>query len=98
MSTSIDGRIHVEYGKMSGERVNFTNAHAWRDAAMRRSSDINVTESNQRRAAADAYNREQSISSPDMLADQQLYIQGKMDLEEYQKYLLFKHSTVATRK
>jgi len=98
MVASIDSKIHVEYGKMSEKRVNFTNAHAWRDAAMRRSSDINGAESNQRRAAADAYNREQGISAPDILADQQLYIQGKMDLEEYQKYLLFKHSAVAIRK
>ena len=98
MAASIDSGIRVEYGKMSGKRVKFTNAHAWRDAAMRRSSDINVAESNQRRAAADAYNQEQGISTPDMLADQQLYIQGKMGLEEYQEYLLFKHSSVATRK
>jgi hypothetical protein len=98
MTTSIDGKTHVECGKMSGKRVNFTNANAWRDAAMQRSSDINVVESNQRRVAADAYNREQGISAPDMLADQQLYIQGKMDIEEYQEYLLFKHSSIATRK
>ena len=65
---------------------------------MQRSSDINVTESNQRKAAADEYNRQHGISAPDILADQQLYIQGKMDIEEYQKYLLLKHSTAATRK
>ena len=98
MTISINGIIHVEYGKVSRNRVRFTNAHDWRDAAMQRSSDIHVTESNQRKAAADAYNRQHGISAPDILADQQLYIQGKMDIEEYQKYLLFKHSTIATRK
>jgi len=82
---------------MSAKTASFITAHAWRDAAMQRLSDINMAESHQRRAAADAYNREQGISAPDTLADQQLYIQGKMDIEEYQEYLLFKHSTISTR-
>jgi len=32
------------------------------------------------------------INDADTLADQEIYIQGKMTHEEYQKYLLFKHS------
>lgn len=95
---SIHGKIHVAYGAVSGKRVNFSNADDWWDAAMQRSPDISVAASNQRAAAAEAHNREHSISDPDTLADQQLYIQGKMDLEEYQEYLLFKHSTIASQK
>lgn len=82
---------------MSIKKSQFSNIDDWRDAAMRRSSDISEAESSRRLAIADAYNRQQDISGPDILADQQLYIQGKMDIEEYQDYLLFKHSTKASQ-
>lgn len=59
---------------------------------MQRTSAITDTESQQRAALADAHNRREGISDTDTLADQQLYIQGKMDLDEYQAYLLLKHS------
>jgi hypothetical protein len=80
---------------MSIKKSQFSNIDDWRDAAMRCSSDISEAELSRRLAIADAYNRQQDISDPDILADQQLYIQGKMDLEEYQDYLLFKHSAKA---
>ncbi len=59
---------------------------------MQRASGIGDDEIDQRMAVADAHNRRHGISDADTLADQQLYIQGKMELEEYQQYLLFKHS------
>ncbi|MDQ6982041.1 MAG: hypothetical protein Q9M08_03425 [Mariprofundus sp.] len=75
-----------------GEKVRYTSENAWRKAAMRRVSGIDDAESCQRREIAEAYNLKEGISDDDTLADQDLYIQGKMSLEEYQKYLLFKHS------
>lgn len=64
----------------------------WRTAAMQRPSTIDAAESQRRQAQADAHNRREGISDPDTLADQRLYILGKMDLEEYQSYLLAKHA------
>lgn len=64
---------------------------------MQRISSIDAEESNQRRAVSDAYNKQQDTFNPDAFADQQLYIQGKMDIEEYQNYLLFKYSAKANQ-
>lgn len=64
---------------------------------MRRYSDIDEAESGKRSAVAETFNRQRGNSDADTLADQQLYIQGKMELEEYQDYLLFKHSTKANQ-
>lgn len=70
----------------------FDSANEWRDAAMQRASLCNAAESDRRKILADNHNRKESIIDPDLLADQQLYIQGKMDVDEYQNYLLFKHA------
>ncbi len=59
---------------------------------MQRSTVIDAAESAHRADIAHAHNQQQGISDADTLADQQLYILGKMDIEEYQEYLLFKHS------
>lgn len=64
----------------------------WRQDAMQRPSAIDTAESLRRQAIADAHNLRQGIADPDTLADQQLYVQGKMDIEEYQRYLLEKHA------
>jgi len=77
---------------MSRNKSQYSNPSEWREAAMLRSSGIGDDEINQRRAVADAHNRQHGISDADTLADQQLYILGKMGLEEYQRYLLIKHS------
>jgi len=69
----------------------FSTASQWYLAAMQRESLCNEAESKQRQALADAHNQ-QHIHDADSLSDQQLYIQGKMDRDEYQDYLLFKHS------
>jgi len=77
---------------MSPHKSQYASPSEWREAAMLRSSAVSDDEINQRRAIADAHNRQHGISDADTLADQQLYIQGKMELDEYQRYLLFKHS------
>ncbi|ATX78536.1 hypothetical protein Ga0123461_0083 [Mariprofundus aestuarium] len=77
---------------MGEHKLIFDTAEQWREEAMRRPDGVDYAESEKRRAQADAHNKLHSISSPDVLIDQQLYILGKMDMEEYQSYLLFKHS------
>ncbi len=59
---------------------------------MQRESMIDAREIQQRRNLALAHNRRHHIDDPDTLADQELYIQGKMELREYEAYLLFKHT------
>ncbi|RLL53576.1 hypothetical protein D8Y20_05250 [Mariprofundus sp. EBB-1] len=70
----------------------FDNADAWRNAAMQRTSLCDAAESDQRKILADVHNQKEGICDPDVLADQMLYILGKMDVDEYQNYLLFKHT------
>lgn len=70
---------------------DYANAEEWRQAAMRRESGIDAEEMAARRRVAEVHNREHGISDADTLADQELYIQGKMELDEYEAYLLFKH-------
>ena len=81
---------------MSRNKSQYSNPSEWREVALLRSSRICDDEINQRRVVADAHNRKHSITDADTLADQQLYILGKMDLQEYQDYLLFKHSNQPT--
>lgn len=59
---------------------------------MQRPTTIDAAECQRRRKVADRHNRREGIADADTLADQQLYILGKMDIEEYQEYLLLKHS------
>jgi len=74
-------------------KITYLNAAAWHAAGMQRPSlCCDAAETKQRQALANAHNRQENITDPDTLADQQLYIQGKMDKDEYQDYLLFKHS------
>jgi len=77
---------------MNDENRSYDNADAWRSAAMKRESDISDSELRQRKKIANAHNLKEGINDADTLADQEIYIQGKMSLEEYQSYLLFKHS------
>jgi len=78
---------------MDQHKPHYATAADWYDAAMQRASLIDAAESAQRYAIAAAHNQQHRITDADTLADQQLYIQGKMPLEEYQRYLQFKHST-----
>lgn len=77
---------------MSRKNSQYSSASAWRQTAMRRAAVIDACESTHRAEIANAHNQQQGTSDADTLADQQLYIQGKMDMEEYQDYLLFKHA------
>lgn len=77
---------------MNDKNRGYDNADAWRSAAMKRVSDISDSELRQRKKIANAHNLKEGINDADTLADQEIYIQGKMSLEEYQSYLLFKHS------
>jgi len=73
-----------------------SNPHAdatqWYAEAMQRDSAIDAAEISRRRDIATAHNRQHQIDDAEILADQELYIQGKMPLNEYQQYLQFKHS------
>ena len=77
---------------MGEHELIFDTAEQWYEEAMQRPDGVDYAESEKRQAQADAHNKSHSISDPDVLIDQQLYILGKMDMEEYQSYLLFKHS------
>jgi len=59
---------------------------------MCRQQGISEQESIKRQQTADTHNEKNGIHAPESLQDQQLYILGKMDVEEYQDYLLFKHT------
>ncbi len=59
---------------------------------MQRDVEISAEELLTRRKVAHAHNQEHTIRDADTLADQELYILGKMDLQEYEAYLLFKHT------
>jgi len=58
---------------------------------MSRPDGVGDAEAEQRRFRADVHNHLHHVNDPDVLLDQELYILGKMDMEEYQAYLLFKH-------
>lgn len=62
---------------------------------MQRKSNVSPEEAQVRRKIACSHNRHNNIHDPDVLADQELYILGKMDLREYEAYLLFKHTPKA---
>jgi len=60
---------------------------------MARCNGVDASESARRRKmVADHYKREGTVPDDDRLADYELYILGKMELEEYEQYLLFKYS------
>ncbi|OIO71196.1 MAG: hypothetical protein AUJ57_07375 [Zetaproteobacteria bacterium CG1_02_53_45] len=71
----------------------YANADEWRASAMARADCVSQQEAEIRQNAAELHNRQNDVSDPDTLLDQKLYILGKMDITEYQRYLLFKHAT-----
>jgi len=80
---------------MSKDRYDqYHSDQAWHESAMLRQNGVDKLESEKRRLQAEAHNQQHDITDPDILRDQQLYILGKMDMEEYQAYLLFKHSSM----
>jgi len=74
--------------------MSYETAEQWRDAAMQRENGVDAEESGRRREMVRRhYLREGSGHDADQLADHELYILGKMELGEYEQYLLFKHGT-----
>lgn len=73
--------------------MRYVTAEEWRKAAMQRENLVAEAEVLQRRnQAAVHYENEAEPLDSDTLADHELYILGKMELAEYEQYLLFKHS------
>ncbi|MDQ6988742.1 MAG: hypothetical protein Q9M19_02590 [Mariprofundaceae bacterium] len=72
--------------------MTYNTAKAWWDDAMLRESELSAAEVGQRRAKVDLF-FEQAVDKPsaDTLLDYELFILGKMDMAEYEQYLLFKH-------
>lgn len=70
----------------------YETAEEWRDEAMQRPDGVEAEESERRRQMVQAHHAAEG-TEPDAetLADYELYILGKMDAEEYQQYLVFKH-------
>lgn len=68
-------------------------AQAWGEAAMQRPQGVSDMEMADRKQRAQAHVlKEGRDLGDDVWEDYMLYIMGKMELEEYQAYLLFKHS------
>lgn len=60
---------------------------------MQRGNGVSDAEAISRRKQAEAhYQQESVLPDADTLADHELFILGKMDVQEYEQYLLFKHS------
>ena len=74
--------------------MNYETAEQWYDAAMERDCGVDEAECERRRAMVrNHYLQEGTEPDAERLADYELYILGKMDIEEYQQYLLFKYRT-----
>jgi len=65
---------------------------AWREAAMARPDGVDARLQARRRQVAARHKQAHGITDPEVLADQELYIRGKMTREEYAAYLAFKHA------
>jgi hypothetical protein len=68
----------------------FARPEDWRAAAMQRPVTIDDGEVRRRRAIAEDHHRRHGMPDADTLADQELFILGKMELDEYRDYLIFK--------
>jgi len=69
----------------------WTDPEAWRKAAACRPDGVDEAEQRRRREHAERFNRAHGITDPAQLADQELYIRGKMTLDEYEAYLALRH-------
>ncbi|MDQ7004528.1 MAG: hypothetical protein Q9N67_06275 [Ghiorsea sp.] len=72
--------------------MKYTSAKAWLAEAVQRQTTLSEVEISNRKAMAAAHYAQENITpDAETLADHDLYILGKMDLEEYEQYLLLKH-------
>jgi hypothetical protein len=75
--------------------MDYRTADEWREAAMKRANGVDEDESGRRRKMLQLHQLEGGVEADaDARADYELYILGKMEIEEYQKYLFLKHSKV----
>ena len=73
--------------------MDYKTADEWREAAMKRANGVDEDKSGRRREQVRLHQLEGGVEADaDTRADYELYILGKMELEEYQKYLFLKHS------
>jgi len=73
--------------------MRYKTAQAWKAAAMQRPQGVSDIEAERRkRLAYEHVLRNGEKTSGDIWEDYILYITGRMEKEEYQSYLLFKHS------
>ena len=79
----------VDDGALAGGgSMPYATPDDWRAAALSRPVGVDALEQQRRRHMAAAYHRQHGMPDAETLADQELYIQGRMDLEEYRDYLL----------
>ena len=72
--------------------MKYETAEQWHDAAMGRDCGVDEAESERRRKMVQNYHLQEGVEpDAERLADYELYILEKMDIEEYQQYLLFKY-------
>lgn len=72
--------------------ARYESADAWKRAAMLREVSIDEGEVRLRREQARLfYVQQETLPAPEVLADHELYITGRMELAEYQDYLVFKY-------
>jgi len=73
--------------------VKYKTAQAWKASAMQRAQGVSDAELERRsEIARNHIDQHDEGSSAEMWEDYMLYITGRMEIEEYQAYLLFKHS------
>jgi len=73
--------------------IKYETAAEWQQVAMQRMQGVSRDEQDKRREQAQKHIQAEGIQpNADLWADYELYILGKMELEEYQDYLLFKYS------
>lgn len=75
----------------NGSRREYPTAAAWREAAMARPNGVDDLEIARRRTLARQHYAGEGKPDADTLADHELYILGKMTMDEYQEYLVFKY-------
>ena len=68
----------------------YATPDAWRAAALARAMGVDAAEQWRRRETASAHHRQFGLPDAEALADQELFIRGLMDLDEYCDYLLFR--------
>lgn len=80
-----------------GDKMEYKTAQAWKYAAEQRPQGVSDAEVARRKKEAKAHALQVGKKvSADVWGDYMLYITGKMDMEEYQAYLLFKHARCGT--